>query len=122
MVRICQDHAIQNDLMFSSDPDPIKSKTVCIAFNCQNKETLQDIYLDGNKLPWKSSAKHIGNYLNEDGTMNTDVKTKRAQFINTCMNQNDEFECLDTNYSIFIMHILQDHLCGTCNQKMSINY
>ena len=62
--------------MFSSDPDPAKSKTVCIAFNCQNRESLSDIYLDGNKLPWKKSAKHIGNYLCEDGTMNTDVKTK----------------------------------------------
>ena len=63
-----------------------------MAFNCQDKDKLSE---DGNKLPWKESAKHIGNYLHENGTMDKDVQVKRAQFIQTCMEQNDEFECLD---------------------------
>ena len=33
MVSICEDHAKENDLEFSTDPDPKKSKTVCMAFH-----------------------------------------------------------------------------------------
>ena len=38
MVTICQNHAEQNDLLFSTDPDPEKSKTKCIAFGCKEKD------------------------------------------------------------------------------------
>ena len=43
MVNICMKHAKDNDLLFSTDPDPTKSKTVCIAFNCKDKSKLANI-------------------------------------------------------------------------------
>ena len=30
------------------------------------------------KLPWVATAVHVGNTLHEDGTMNHDIKVKRA--------------------------------------------
>ena len=81
MVTICEEHATESALMFSSDPDPVKSKTICLAFNCQNRDRLSPILLNGNALPWRKSAKHIGNILHEDGTLEKDIEVKRARFI-----------------------------------------
>ena len=82
MVNICSEHAAANDLLFSTHVDPLKSKTVCLAFHCKNKAQLPSILLNNDPLPWKSSAKHIGCLLHEDGTMDSDIRTKRAIFIN----------------------------------------
>ena len=50
-VNICQKPAVENSLVFSTDPDPKKSKTMCIAFNCNNKDNLAPIQLCGDNLP-----------------------------------------------------------------------
>ena len=57
---ICDSHAAENDLLFSTDPDPLKSKRVCIAFHCTNKDKLANIKLNDDPLPWKTSSKYIG--------------------------------------------------------------
>ena len=113
MVSICETHANRNDLQFSSDPDPTKSKTICIAFNESNKKKLANIMLNGDKLPWKEFSKHIGNYLHENGTMNKDISIKRAQFIQNCMNQNDEFECLPIESQEKLLSIYNSHFTGS---------
>ena len=65
LVDICSAHAQENDLLFSTDPDEKLSKTVCLAFNCNNTADLAKIYLNNNPLPWKKTAKHLGNVLCE---------------------------------------------------------
>ena len=84
-----------------------------MTYNGQDKTKLSDVLLDGNKLPWKESAKHIGNYLHENGTMDKDVQVKRAQFIQTCMEQNDEFECLDMESKVKLLNIYNAHFTGS---------
>ena len=112
-MNICESHAKSSDLLFSTDPDPEKSKTKCIAFNCNNRNNLADIMLDGNPLPWKTSAKHIGNILHEDGTMTQDLKCKRADFIKTCVNMNQEFECMTPSDQIKLLRIYNSHFTGS---------
>ena len=56
MVNICQSHAAETDLMFSTDPDPRLSKTICICFNGKT-ENLPSIYLNNDPLPWKDCIK-----------------------------------------------------------------
>ena len=106
-------HAKENDLLFSTDPDPLKSKTVCIAFNCKNKKRLSNIILNNDPLPWKEKAKHIGNYLHENGTMEADSKVKRAEFIDNCMNLNNEFEFLDPHSQVRLLNLYNSHFTGS---------
>ena len=114
LVDICENHAKENDLLFSTDPDPEKSKTKCLAFNCKNRKSLSNIVLDGNPLPWKEHAKHIGNTLHEDGTMNKDIKCKRAEFINKCINMNQEFQCISCQNQVKLLRIYNSHFTGSC--------
>ena len=114
MVEMCEKHAKGSDLVFSTDSDPKKSKTMCIAFNSNvSKEELGPIMLNGDKLPWKDSVKHIGTKLNSNGTMDDDIKEKRAIFIQTCMNLNQEFECLPYSSQLKLLNIFNSHYTGS---------
>ena len=119
LVNICMKHAQENNLLFSTDPNLDKSKTMCIAFNCKKKDNLSKIFLNNDLLPWKVKAKHIGNYLNEDGTMDTDVKVKRAEFIDTCMNLNNEFEFLVPENQVRVLRLYNSHFTGSSTWRFS---
>ena len=43
LVNICEDHAKETELVFSTDPNPEKSKTMCIAFKCKSPGTLASV-------------------------------------------------------------------------------
>jgi hypothetical protein len=49
--------------MSTTDPNPTKCKTKCIAFLKKEKE-LPNIFLCGNPLPWVSEGIHLGNNFN----------------------------------------------------------
>ena len=36
LVKLCEHHATETDLVFSTDPDATKSKTMCIVFGCKD--------------------------------------------------------------------------------------
>ena len=83
MLVVCEQFAIRNNLEFSTDPDPSKSKTKCI-FVCGQAKTLEkpaNLKLLGRELPWVQSAAHLGHELHESGAMEHDARIKRAQFI-----------------------------------------
>ena len=81
MLFICESYAASHDLKFSTDQDPRKCKTKCIAFLKKRRE-LPALQLCGNDLPWVASGKHLG--VNLDDNMNgmkCDMRIKRAQYI-----------------------------------------
>ena len=82
MLAICERYADSHDLKFSTDPDPKKCKTKCIAFLKKRRE-LPKLRLCGNDLPWVSNGKHLGVSIGDkiDG-MKQDIKIKRANYIN----------------------------------------
>ena len=86
MLSICEKYAASHGLRFSTDPDPRKSKTKCLAF-LQNEKVVKPVLLCGNELPWVSSCMHLGNTIvntekAEAGDIRShDVKKKRACFI-----------------------------------------
>ena len=83
MLDICHRFALKYNLQFSTDPKPAKSKTKCI-FVCGQAKKLQKpapLVLDGKDLPWVESAHHLGHILHESGSMDQDLKVKRAAFI-----------------------------------------
>ena len=83
MLDTCQRFAKRFNLMFSTDPNPEKSKTKCIFVCGQSKKVVKPapLFLDGKELPWVASALHLGHVLHESGSMDKDIKAKRASFI-----------------------------------------
>ena len=83
MLDKCEEYSVKNNIMFSTDPDPVKSKTKCI-FVCGSKKKLSrpaPLILCGRELPWVATATHLGHELSETGSMEHDAKVKRAIFI-----------------------------------------
>ena len=112
MVKICQDHAKQYDLLFSTDSNPEKSKTVCLSFG-MNKNELASIYLNGDPLPWKTKAKHIGSTLHESLLLDQDISEKRGMFIDVCMNLNQEFKFAKSETQIKMLNLYNCHFTGS---------
>ena len=83
MLDTCEKYAADHNIMFSTDPNPSKSKSKCI-FVCGTKTRLPkpaSLTLCGRDLPWVSTATHLGHELHESGTMDHDAVVKRATFI-----------------------------------------
>ena len=49
-------------MIFSTDPDPKKSKTKCLHFT-KNKRMVAQVTLYGTALPWVYKANYLGNSL-----------------------------------------------------------
>ena len=82
MLEACERFGIKNNLIFSTDPDPVKSKTKCVFFSGKRRlDRPAPLTLYGRELPWVSSAAHLGHLLSEEGTMDRDTKDKKAAFI-----------------------------------------
>ena len=83
MLNTCERFALRNNLQFSTDPNPAKSKTKCI-FMIGRKKNLPKpvpLILSGKELPWVATATHLGHELHESGSMDHDCYVKRAEFI-----------------------------------------
>ena len=65
MVDSCAMFAKKKNLKFSTNPDPIKSKTKGIIFSLKPKMRLNvlKLKLNGDDLPWVTEVKHLGNTL-----------------------------------------------------------
>ena len=83
MVRICEEFGVQNNLRFSTDSNPAKSKTKCL-YMCgpkvNNPVYPAPLQLYVRDLPWVTHATHIMHELHQDCNMNMDIRMKRAQF------------------------------------------
>ena len=95
MGKTCEEFAKENNLTFSTDPNPNKCKTKCLAF-LKKPRTLNNILLGDIKLPWVDSAKHLGNKITnaKKGILAQDVLEKRAAYIS----RNNEL-CQELHYT-----------------------
>ena len=92
MLDVCQDYAQENNLVFSTDINPRKSKSKCLFMSSSKKSDKPlPLKLYGVDLPWVKTATHLGNELCEDGSMDTDVKQKRANFIDRSLLVREQF-------------------------------
>ena len=83
MLKTCESFALRNNLQFSTDPNPAKSKSKCILMIGKKKNLPKPapLILSGKELPWVASATHLGHELHESGSMDHDACVKRAEFI-----------------------------------------
>ena len=67
------------------------------------------LWLNGWSLPWVESTSHLGHTLNEYGTMDSDCKSKRAQFIQEANQINEQFSFASP------IELLQAHKLYVCS-------
>ena len=77
MISICEAFAEENDLVFSTNPELTKSKTVCMAFNYKHWKDLVEVKLNGDNVPWVEKKKYLGMKLHCNGKTEQDIKEKR---------------------------------------------
>ena len=84
------------NLKFSTDPDPVKSKTKCIIFSKKSKDlrNVAPVLLNGDPLPWVQQVKHLGNVMQCDNSMKIDCTLKRGKFIGKINSLLNEFSSL----------------------------
>ena len=119
MVNICAEHARSSDLLFSTDPNPEKSKTMCIAFGCKDKSILSKVDLNGDALPWKDHVNHLGTTLSSNCTTYKDTMEKRAKFIQTCYNICQEFSFASEDVKLRMIRLHNTAFYGSNNWDFS---
>ena len=126
MLQICEKFAIDHNLNFSTDMNPLKCKTKCAAF-LRKPGSISDVRLCGNKLPWVDQFKRLGNTIsNVFPYTEQDILIKRGQFIskNLELNQEFYFACPRTKFEI--NSIYNSHFYGSplwdLTGKSAINF
>ena len=81
MILTMEEYAASHNLQFSTDPNPQKCKTKCLAYLKKPRE-LASMMLCGNPLPWVDSVKHLGiTVTNIINGCQKDIMSKRARYI-----------------------------------------
>ena len=93
MLQTCEVYAAAHNLVFSTDPNPAKSKSKCLYMcgSMRNVSYPTALKLYGTNLPWVETATHLGHELHQMCNMDFDIKTKRAMFINSSTDIRDCF-------------------------------
>ena len=93
MVSKCEEFSKKNNLKFSTNEDPEKSKTKGIIFSKRpaDRTGITPIVHCGNNLPWRDNLKLLGNIVQNDNSMKTDNDVKRGKFIGKIHSLAQEF-------------------------------
>ena len=114
MLNICENFAESHNLKFSTNPNPLKSKTKCIAFLRKSK-VLPNLKLCGYNLPWVDKGLHLGTKIvNIYGKLlNKDILEKRAEYIQRNNELMQEFSYAHSDTKININNIYNSHFYGS---------
>ena len=113
MMETIEDYCKGHNLKFSTDPNPSKCKTKCLAFLKQDRE-LPSIVINGNPLPWVKEGIHLGNNIDTSyNGMLRDIKMKRAQYIQKCCELQQEFSFAHPRSRFKANMIFNSHFTGS---------
>ena len=113
MLGICESYAKETNLEFSTHPEPEKRKTKCIFMSGYMKiRKPVNLRLYGVDLPFVKSANHLGHQLSEDGTMDLDIRTRKARFIGDTTDVRDLFSFAQPNQ---ILTAVKTYCCSMHN-------
>ena len=106
LVKICEIFAKKKCLKFSTNINPDKSKTKCLIFSKRKVDSskVPPVVLNGDPLPWVSQVKHLGNTLQCDNTMRTDLAQKRGKLIGKLNSLSQEFYFVDPAVYVKILN------------------
>ena len=96
MLNVCDNYAKEHNLVFSTDKNPVKSKSKCIFMSGKEGSAVPEnvptnLQLDGKDLPWVATASHLGHEMHQSCSMDHDVKVKRAIFIGSSVDIREKF-------------------------------
>ena len=94
MLEIGEAFTSQNNIKFSTDEDPSKSKSKALYVVGPQGRTLArpvPLLLCGWPLPWVERAEHLGHTIHQDGQMLQDCREKRAQYIDSSVKVREAF-------------------------------
>ena len=93
MVSVCEKYGRDQNLVFSTDPVPAKSKTKCMFFCGRTGDVRypEPVKLEGKDLPWVEHAEHLGHTLHQSVTMEMDCNRARAKFIDKTVDVREQF-------------------------------
>jgi hypothetical protein len=94
MLKKCEKFASDNNIKFSTNDNPTKSKCKALYVVGPRGGALPrpaPLQLCGRPLPWVERADHLGHALHQDGLMRQDCREKRAVFIDTSVKIREGF-------------------------------
>ena len=94
MLEICESFTAENNIQFSTNEDPVKSKSKVLYVVGPRGGALPrpaPLVLCGRLLPWVERADHLGHALHQDGLMRQDCREKRAKYIDTSVKIREAF-------------------------------
>ena len=115
MVSMCEKFAKLRKLKFSTNDDPVKSKTKCLIFSKVKsaRTNVAPIILNGDPLPWVDSVKHLGNILDYENSMKKDCLTKRGNLIGKVNSLFQEFTYVTPTVMMKILNIYATSFYGS---------
>ena len=94
MLNICEKFANENNITFSTNVDPKKSKSKALHFTGHKPTSSPSpvpLILCQKELPWVHRCDHLGHSLTTDCVMTQDCREKRAQFIDSSVKVKEMF-------------------------------
>ena len=114
MLKTCDIYATSHNLVFSTDINPNKSKTKCIAFLKEDRD-LNKLLLCDNLLPLVKNVKHLGIKLETKFgcILKQDIRGKRAQYIQRNNEIMQEFKFAHPSTKLQLTCIYNTHFTGS---------
>jgi hypothetical protein len=122
MLKICEDFASSHSMLFSTDPTPAKSKAKCLFFSrSRASDEVAQVELNGDFLPWVTTAKHLGNHLSTKLNLTffspeskTDLSCKRAIMFDKVHQILQQFGYMDPKLVVQLLSVYSTALYGSC--------
>ena len=113
MLKVCEQYAESHNLKFSTNGNPQKSKTKCMAFLLKDRN-LRNLTLCNNPLPWVKNGKHLGMRIdNSKDIFSRDILEKRARYIQGNNQLMQEFSFASNTTKLFVNKVYNGHHYGS---------
>ena len=115
MLEKCERYAVDHNLVYSTDPNPRKSKTKCMfmAGGVRNVVYPAPLKLNNQDLPWVETASHLGHELHQQCDMTYDCKIKKAEFINSSTDIRETFSFAHPDQILRATSLYAGHFYGS---------
>ena len=97
LINTCEKFPTKHNVTFNS------RKTVCTYFGSRNIIACREASLNSVKIPWQTSVKHLGNYLNYDLSDEIDIGKKRGDFIAAVNRLNSVFSTVQSEVKLSLL-------------------